>query len=54
MSEAFCERRLVLVLPDGHVAWRADQEPANVMALIDRVRGGMLDENREIATTAAA
>ena len=30
--------RLVLVRPDGHVAWRADQEPADAGALIDVVR----------------
>jgi len=33
------ERRLVLVRPDGHVAWRADAEPADAGALIDTVRG---------------
>ena len=33
------ERRLVLVRPDGHVAWRADTEPADAYAIIDRVRG---------------
>src|SRR5262249_18478351 len=33
------ERRLVLVRPDGHVAWRSDDEPANADALIDAVRG---------------
>jgi 2-polyprenyl-6-methoxyphenol hydroxylase-like FAD-dependent oxidoreductase len=33
------ERRLVLVRPDGHVAWRADSEPADAGALIDTVRG---------------
>ena len=33
------ERRLVLVRPDGHVAWRADAEPADAGALIDVVRG---------------
>ena len=33
------ERRLVLVRPDGHVAWRADTEPADAHAIIDRVRG---------------
>jgi hypothetical protein len=36
---AACERRLVLVRPDGHVAWRADGEPADAAALIDVVRG---------------
>ena len=32
-------RRLVLVRPDGHVAWRGDAPPAEAAALIDRVRG---------------
>ena len=32
-------RKLVLVRPDGHVAWRADSAPENSLALIDRVRG---------------
>jgi 2-polyprenyl-6-methoxyphenol hydroxylase-like FAD-dependent oxidoreductase len=34
------QRRLVLVRPDGHVAWRGDAEPANPAAVIDCVRGG--------------
>jgi 2-polyprenyl-6-methoxyphenol hydroxylase-like FAD-dependent oxidoreductase len=33
------QRRLVLVRPDGHVAWRADDEPADALALIDTIRG---------------
>ena len=33
------ERKLVLVRPDGHVAWRADEPPASAVELIDRVRG---------------
>ena len=33
------ERNLVLVRPDGHVAWRGDLSPANAAALLDRVRG---------------
>lgn len=33
------ERRLVLVRPDGHVAWRADAPPADPAAMIDTVRG---------------
>jgi hypothetical protein len=33
------ERELVLVRPDGHVAWRGDVGPDDALALIDRVRG---------------
>ena len=36
---ALYERSLVLVRPDGHVAWRGDQLPDDPVALIDRVRG---------------
>jgi 2-polyprenyl-6-methoxyphenol hydroxylase-like FAD-dependent oxidoreductase len=36
---ALYERCLVLVRPDGHVAWRADQAPADPLALADTVRG---------------
>jgi 2-polyprenyl-6-methoxyphenol hydroxylase-like FAD-dependent oxidoreductase len=32
-------RALVLVRPDGHVAWRGDQVPVGAQALIDTVRG---------------
>jgi hypothetical protein len=33
------ERKLVLVRPDGHVAWRGDRAPAKPLDVIDRVRG---------------
>jgi hypothetical protein len=33
------ERRLVLVRPDGHVAWRADTMHQDPLSLADRVRG---------------
>jgi hypothetical protein len=33
------QRALVLVRPDGHVAWRADVEPLEPGAVIDTVRG---------------
>lgn len=31
--------RLALVRPDGHVAWRGNDEPADAVVVIDRVRG---------------
>jgi hypothetical protein len=33
------ERPLVLVRPDGHVAWRGDAAPTDATEIIDRVRG---------------
>lgn len=33
------ERRYVLVRPDGHVAWRGDELPADALTVIDRIRG---------------
>jgi hypothetical protein len=38
-AAALYERRLVLVRPDGHVAWRADALPDDSLALIDKGRG---------------
>ncbi len=35
------ERRLVLVRPDGHVAWRDDEPPADASRLIDCIRGAL-------------
>lgn len=49
---ALYEKRLVLVRPDGHVAWRGDQAPADAEALIDRVRGA--DGNAETGRPRAA
>ena len=40
---ALYERRLVLVRPDGHVAWRGDELPEDALTVIDRVRGVLLD-----------
>lgn len=36
---AIYEARFALVRPDGHVAWRGDEIPADVQGLADRVRG---------------
>jgi hypothetical protein len=33
------ERKLALVRPDGHVAWRGDRPPDDALGVIDRVRG---------------
>jgi hypothetical protein len=35
------ERKLALVRPDGHVAWRGDSAPADAGAVLDRVRGAI-------------
>ena len=35
------ERDLILVRPDGHVAWRGDEIPQNVAEVIDKVRGAV-------------
>jgi hypothetical protein len=39
---ALYERPLVLVRPDGHVAWRGDQEPDDPRAIVDRIRGATI------------
>jgi len=33
------EKKLVLVRPDGHVAWRGDSLPADADAVVARVTG---------------
>lgn len=38
-AQKLYQRRLVLVRPDGTVAWRADVVPADAKALIDTIRG---------------
>jgi hypothetical protein len=39
---ALYERRLVLVRPDGHVAWRSDDVPSDPGAVADRLRGARI------------
>ena len=48
------ERRLVLVRPDGHVAWRGDALPGDPTALIDRARGAGQPMQEGAAPKAAA
>ncbi|MGH3168722.1 MAG: hypothetical protein ACRDN0_22930, partial [Trebonia sp.] len=43
-AAAAYERALVLVRPDGFVAWRADEEPADPGAVVDVVRGAVTTE----------
>ena len=35
------EKKLVLVRPDGHVAWRGDSLPADADAVVARVTGAL-------------
>ena len=47
-------RRLALVRPDRHVAWRADVEPDNALGLIDHLRGAGAASMRPESATAVA
>ena len=38
-AAALYGRKLVLSRPDQHVAWRGDEQPADPLEIIDRVRG---------------
>jgi 2-polyprenyl-6-methoxyphenol hydroxylase-like FAD-dependent oxidoreductase len=38
-AAALYGRALILVRPDGHVAWRGDREPGDALTVIDTVRG---------------
>jgi 2-polyprenyl-6-methoxyphenol hydroxylase-like FAD-dependent oxidoreductase len=40
-------KRLVLVRPDGHVAWRSDEVPPDSAALLDHVRGARQEKSLE-------
>jgi hypothetical protein len=42
-------KRLVLVRPDRHVAWRADAEPHDALALIDHLRGARVASQAKVA-----
>ena len=47
-------RGLVLVRPDGHVAWRADTEPADARAVIDVVRGETRSQKSVVSSQSSA
>ncbi len=47
------ERRLVLVRPDGHVAWRGDALPQDALHLIDHVRGANPPSANQTASSEA-
>src|SRR5262249_28309189 len=55
-AAALYAKKLVLVRPDRHVAWRADVEPDDPLALIDLIRGvpAMVSRERVLATAPAA
>ncbi len=36
------DRKLVLVRPDQHVAWRGDEQPGDPLDLVDHMRGGKI------------
>ena len=48
-ARALYARKLVLVRPDQHVAWRGDEEPAVPIELIDLVRGACPAPTRKVA-----
>ena len=55
-AAALYAKKLVLVRPDRHVAWRADVEPDDPLALIDLIRGvpALVSRERVLATAPAA
>jgi 2-polyprenyl-6-methoxyphenol hydroxylase-like FAD-dependent oxidoreductase len=46
-AAALYARKLTLVRPDRHVAWRADTAPPDPLELIDHVRGARITERAE-------
>jgi 2-polyprenyl-6-methoxyphenol hydroxylase-like FAD-dependent oxidoreductase len=45
------QAKLVLVRPDGHVAWRGHEAPQDTLAVIDRIRGAKLSAAAREAET---
>jgi 2-polyprenyl-6-methoxyphenol hydroxylase-like FAD-dependent oxidoreductase len=48
-AKALYAKSLVLVRPDRHVAWRADEEPDDALGLIDYLRGASVGRGRKAA-----
>jgi len=57
-ARAIYARKLVLVRPDRHVAWRGDAAPDDPLSLIDHLRGARLPVSlritHDISTASAA
>ena len=56
-AAALYEKKLVLVRPDRHVAWRSDTLSRDAQELIDRVRGAgapQTFQGKDVKVTAAA
>jgi 2-polyprenyl-6-methoxyphenol hydroxylase-like FAD-dependent oxidoreductase len=55
-AAALYAKKLILVRPDRHVAWRADLEPNDPLELIDLIRGvpAVISRERALATSPAA
>ena len=47
-------RKLILVRPDRHVAWRGDAEPSDSLALIDHLRGARIASHAQKERAVAA
>jgi hypothetical protein len=52
--DALYERALVLVRPDGHVAWRGDSLPADPAGIVERMRGAATPAQAQERTDAFA
>ena len=48
-ARALYVRKLTLVRPDQHVAWRSDEEPTTPLDLVDLVRGVRSTSTRKAA-----
>ena len=57
-ASALYARKLVLVRPDRHVAWRGDAVPDDPLDLIDHLRGARLSMHvnamRDVSAASAA